>query len=101
MIPQGIEVRPELQARGDVLAFGFAGERVTDRAAVGVLAGDLLDYIMVAAEGAPVGLVVVDMRNVDALSTTGMGRLSALQKKLRQVPSGPTHHRPPTLLADV
>jgi anti-anti-sigma factor len=85
MIPQGVEIRPELQIRSDVLAFGFAGERVADEAAVNLLSGELLNHISAAAESAETDLVVVDMRNVQSLSTTGLGRLLALRKRLSQV----------------
>src|SRR5260370_37951237 len=85
MILQGVEVRPELQVRSDVLAFGFSGERVADHTAVGLLEGSLLDYIVTTAEAAPTGLVVVDLRNVASLSTAGLGRLLALHKRLGQI----------------
>jgi hypothetical protein len=85
VIPLGIEVRPELEMRSDMLAFGFSGECVADRTAVGLLRDDLLDYILTAAERAPQGFVVVDMRNVNSLCTTDLGRISALQKTLAQV----------------
>jgi anti-anti-sigma factor len=85
MIPQGLEVRPELQVRSDVLAFGFSGEHVADDTAVGLLQGDFLNYILTTAETTPTGLVVVDMRNVESLSTTSLGRFLALYKKLGQV----------------
>jgi anti-anti-sigma factor len=85
MIPQGVEVRPELQVRSDVLAFGFSGERVADQTAVSLLGGALSDYLLMTAESAPTGLVVVDLRNVHSLSATGLGHLLALQKRLGQV----------------
>jgi len=82
VIPLGIEIRPELQMRSDVLAFGFSGEHVADRTAVSLLAGDMLDYVLTAVERSPTGLVVLDLRNVDSLSATGFGRLLALHKTL-------------------
>jgi anti-anti-sigma factor len=85
MIPQGVEVRPELQVRNDVQAYGFSGKRVPDHTAVSLLGGVLLDYVPTTSESVPTGLVVVDMRNVDSLSTTGLGRLLALHKRLGQV----------------
>ena len=85
MIPQGVEVRPELQVRSDVLALGFSGVRAADQTAVSLLEGSLLDYILTTAENAPTGLVVVDLRNIDSLSTTGLGRLRALHKRLGQI----------------
>ena len=85
MIPQGVEVRPELQMRSDVLAFGFSGKRVADHTAISLLGGDLLNHILTAAESAPTGLVIVDMRNVDSLSSTGLGRILAFHKNVSQV----------------
>jgi anti-anti-sigma factor len=85
MIPSGVEIRLELQVRSDVLAFGFAGEHVADQTAVHLLQGDLRDHILETTERAPTGLVVMDMRNVDSLSATGMGRLLALSQRLDQV----------------
>jgi anti-anti-sigma factor len=85
MIPPGVEVRPELQMRSDVLAFGFSGERVADQVAGRLLGGDFFDYLVTVAESAPTGHVVVDLRNVDSLSSTGFKPLLALQKKLAQV----------------
>jgi anti-anti-sigma regulatory factor len=86
MIPQGVEVRPDLQLQNNVLAFGFAGERITDQTAVGLLGGDLLEHLLTTTETSRTGLVVVDMRNVDPLSTAGLGQLRAVQKRLSQVP---------------
>ena len=85
MVPQGIEVRPDLQMRSDVLAFGFPGERIADHSASRLLGDDLLDHIFSVADLAPTGLVVVDMRNVESLSATGMGRLLEFHKQLSQV----------------
>ncbi len=80
MIPQGVEVRPELQLRSDVLAFGFSGKGA-DSAAVSLLG----KYILTNVDSASPGLVVVDMRNVEFLSSTGLGHLLAIHKRLKQV----------------
>ncbi len=84
MIPQGIESRPELQMRSDILAFGFAGVMVPDQTAVSLLKGELRNHILTATENRPAGIVVVDLRNVSSLSTNGLGRLRMLQGDLSE-----------------
>jgi anti-anti-sigma factor len=85
MVPHGVEVRPELQVRSDVLAFGFPGERIPDTVIVSLLGAELLDHILTTAEIASAGLVVVDLRNVESLPATGFGRLLSLHNRLSQV----------------
>ncbi len=84
MIPQGMELRPALTARTDALAFGFAGERVRDADALTGLSA-LIEYVDTAATASSPRLVVVDMRNVESLSTTALGKLLAINKRLSQV----------------
>ena len=82
MIPQGVEVRSELQLYGDVLAFGFSEEpRADDDAVVTILSGELLDYITRAAETSPARFVVIDLRNVRRLSSTSIRKLVTLHCK--------------------
>ncbi len=83
MIPQGVEIRPELQLESDVLAFGFSGGDVDD-AAVGILGGALLDHLLQTATPST-HFVVADLRNLKHLSSVGIGRLLSLHRKLRQV----------------
>src|SRR5438094_780680 len=85
MIPQGVEIRSELQVN-QVLAFGFSGARVADATFVNLLGGELLDYIMTVAAKSPTpSAVIVDLRNVEYLSAAGMGRLFSLQRRLHRV----------------
>lgn len=84
MVPQGIEVRADLQTRSDVLAFGFHGEHIAAHSAARLLGTDLLNYICSVVENAPAGFVVVDLRNVEPLSTAAIGQLLSFNKQLSQ-----------------
>jgi anti-anti-sigma factor len=85
MIPQGMELRPALTRQSDALTFGFAGDHIRDADAVRSLSA-LIEYVdQIAAAPVP-PLVVVDMRNVDSLSTSALGKLIAINKRLSQVP---------------
>jgi anti-anti-sigma factor len=84
MIPQGMELRPALTAQSDALAFGFAGEHVRDADAITSLSA-LIEYIDTIASASAPRLVVVDMRNVESLSTSALGKLLAINKRLSQV----------------
>jgi anti-anti-sigma regulatory factor len=85
MLPQGVEARPDLQVRSDVLAFGFSGTRIPDQTVASLLGSELLNYIATAAASAPAGLVVVDLRNVDSHSAAALGRLLELRQRLVQI----------------
>jgi anti-anti-sigma factor len=83
MIPQGMELRPALTSQSDALALGFAGEHIPDAIAVRSLSA-LIDYVeTIPATSAP-RLVVVDMRNVESLSTAALGKLQGINKRLSQ-----------------
>jgi anti-anti-sigma factor len=82
MLPRGVEVRSLLQVRSDVLAFGFTGERIAEEVVVGLLGGEFLDYIMRLTERSLPGLIVLDMRNVVSLPSTGLACLLSLRKRL-------------------
>jgi anti-anti-sigma factor len=84
MIPQGMELRPALTGHTDALAFGFAGEHIRDADALAGLSA-LIEYIDTIATTSSPRLVVVDMRNVESLSTSALGKLIAINKRLSQV----------------
>jgi anti-anti-sigma factor len=84
MIPQGMELRPALTAHSDALAFGFSGEHVRDADAITSLS-DLIEYVDTIATAVSPRVVVVDMRNVESLSTSALGKLIAINKRLSQV----------------
>ncbi len=84
MIPQGMELRPTLTTQADALAFGFAGDHVRDADALLSLSA-LIEYVDELGAASPPRLVVVDMRNVESLSTSALGKLVAINKRLSQV----------------
>jgi len=84
MLPQGVEVRPDLQVNNGVSALGFSGAKVADAVFVDRLGGDFLDYVEKDTESSPARVVVLDMRNVSYLSSAGIGRLLTLSKRLDQ-----------------
>src|SRR4051812_2760544 len=84
MIPQGMELRPALTGQSDALAFGFAGEHISDADAVSSLS-ELIEYVERIPPTSVPRRVVVDMRNVDSLSTPALGKLIAINKRLSQV----------------
>jgi anti-anti-sigma factor len=81
----GFEVRPGLQIRDDVLAVGFPGEHVPADAALGLLEERLPAHVRQTCPGALPRLVAVDMRNVVPFSSTALGKLLAIRKKVTQV----------------
>ena len=84
-MPQGIEIRPQLQIRSDILAFGFSDAHIAGHVGDGLLVGDVLDTILTVVESMPLGVVVVDMRRIDSLLNTDLGQLVALHKRLGQM----------------
>jgi anti-anti-sigma factor len=79
-----MELRPALTTHTDALAFGFAGEYIRDADAITRLS-DLIEYVDTIATAASPRVVVVDMRNVESLSTSALGKLIAINKRLSQV----------------
>jgi anti-anti-sigma factor len=84
MIPPGMELRPALTVQSDTLGFGYAGEHVPDAVAITGLSA-LIDYVETMAPASTPRRVLVDMRNVEGLSTAALGKLLAINHRLRQV----------------
>jgi anti-anti-sigma factor len=79
-----MELRPGLTTEPDALAFGFTGERIPAAAAVTTLSA-LIDHVEQSATASSPRLVVVDMRNVETLSTAALGKLIAVNQRLSKV----------------
>jgi len=83
MVPEGIEMRPELSGQSDALAFGFSGGQVSDLVAIKSLLG-LIEHLEKSVEPPQSRLVIVDMRNVSYLDSTSLATLVRLQKRLKE-----------------
>jgi anti-anti-sigma regulatory factor len=73
-----LETRPQLQFRDDVIAVGFAGDRVSGDEALSLVEEQLPTYVRAATRGAPPRFVVLDLRNVETLSSVAIGKMAAI-----------------------
>jgi len=76
------EIREELQIREDVLAFGFRGGRLKDGEAFQLISGELLASVQAAENGMHPSLVILDMRQVEFMSSLFTGKLTTLNNVL-------------------
>jgi len=82
MTATAFEIRQELKIRDDVLAFGFRGEPIADEAATQLIRRELLASVKAAENGTQPSFVVLDMRQVQFMSSLCLGRLISLNGML-------------------
>ena len=68
-MPQGLEVRPELQFGAGIMAYGFSSQYITERDGYGLLGSDVLDFMYLPTEFASSGITIVDLHGICSLDT--------------------------------
>jgi anti-anti-sigma regulatory factor len=86
MTGNAFEIRQEFKIRDDVLAFGFRGGRVADEEAIQFISEELLAAVEVTQNGTPPSFVVLDMRQVEFLSSRFLEKLIDLNPMLSRPP---------------